>query len=190
MSRRHRSGGCWCPSSWSGCWAASSPCLQLLLRSISSTQWSKNLKCWITVCLNCHPWIIDIIDLGLFYEKFISQVFWHKKCLLLTEYSQNIRNHDNFLKYSRIIFFYNFLCNFVRLKTSDKLSVNIDHVYWITTMLLAFFFISVPLIIKSQTIKEKVEYISLQFVIQFNPWFQRNKSYNNFKLFSFVKKAV
>ena len=52
----------------------------------------------------------------------------------------------------------------MRPKTSDKMpAVNINHVYWITTMLLSF----VPLIIKSQTIKEKVENFSLQFVIQF-----------------------
>ena len=67
--------------------------------------------------------------------------------------------------------------------------MNIDHVYWITTMLLGFFSISVPLIIKRHTIKEKVEYISLQFVIQFKKKiFQGESSYQ--KKFASLRESV
>ena len=38
-------------------------------------------------------------------------------------------NRDNFLKYKKYIYLDPFLCNFVRPKTWDKLSVNINHVY-------------------------------------------------------------
>ena len=59
--------------------------------------------------------------------ELVESNIWHKKCLLLTQYFKKCTSKSRELtKVKKICIFLDpFLCNFVRLNTSDKLSINV-----------------------------------------------------------------
>ena len=76
---------------------------------------------------------LDLVEFCHLKKKHCSEVLDAQNCIKkdIEIYISNavLENRFNSLKKEKIIFLNIFLCNLVRLKASDKLSVNIDHAY-------------------------------------------------------------